>query len=79
MQTIAGTAYVATATAKRPLAVRLVAWLVALDAGYRNAHHLAACGDERLDDMGITRATAEAEFARRLGDQDRAPVAAPGW
>jgi hypothetical protein len=29
--------------------------------------------------MGITRATAEAEFARRLGDQDRAPVAAPGW
>lgn len=79
MHTIASTAYVANATAKRPLAVRLVAWLVALDAGYRNAHHLATCTDERLVDMGVSRAEAEAEFARRLGDLDHAPATTPGW
>ena len=79
MQTIASTAYVATAAAKRPLAVRLLAWIVALDAGYRNAHHLAACTDERLADMGVSRTEAQAEFTRRLGDLDRAPVVTPGW
>jgi uncharacterized protein YjiS (DUF1127 family) len=79
MQTIARAAYVATAAAKRPLAVRLIGWLVALDAGYRNAHKLAACTDERLADMGVSRAEARAECARRLGDLDQAPVTAPGW
>jgi uncharacterized protein YjiS (DUF1127 family) len=79
MQTIASTAYVATAAAKRPLALRLMSLLVKLDAGYRNAHHLAHATDERLADVGVSRTAAEAAFTRRLGDLDHAPVAAPGW
>ena len=46
---------------------RFVAWLVALDAGYRNAHKLAHMSDDRLDDMGISRADAQEEFARKSG------------
>jgi uncharacterized protein YjiS (DUF1127 family) len=79
MQTIARTAYVATAAAKRPLAVRLVAWLVALDAGYRNAHSLATATDDRLADMGVARTEAEAAFTRRFGPLDPAPAVTPGW
>ena len=79
MHTIASTAYVATAAAKRPLAVRLINWLVALDAGYRNAHTLATATDDRLADMGLSRTEAEAAFTRRFGPLDNAPATNSGW
>lgn len=79
MHTIASTAYVATAAAKRPLAVRVLDWLVALDAGYRNAHHLATATDDRLADVGVSRTEAEGAFTRRFGPLDNAPASAPGW
>ena len=40
------------------LALRLLDALVALDAGHRAARKLATASDERLADMGITRAEA---------------------
>jgi uncharacterized protein YjiS (DUF1127 family) len=79
MQTIASTAYVAAAAAKRPLALRLMGLLVTLDAGYRNAHCLAHATDERLADLGLSRTAAEAAFTRRFGELDHAPVAGSGW
>lgn len=79
MQTIASTAYVATTAAKRPLAVRFLNWLVALDAGYRNAHHLATATDDRLADVGLSRTQAEDAFTRRFGDLDHAPANRSGW
>ena len=76
MQTLAKTAFVATGRrTARPLGLRLLDWLVLLDAGYRNAHRLASASDERLADMGITRREAEAEFEGRFGTLDiRRPV-----
>lgn len=70
MQTIANTAYVPATRPARPARLRFLDWLVALDAGYRNAHRLASASDERLADMGISRTEAEAEFERRLGTVD---------
>lgn len=63
--------------ARQGLAGRFVFWLLALDAGYRNAHALAHATDARLADMGLTRTEAEAEFARQTGSVTR-PVAT-GW
>jgi uncharacterized protein YjiS (DUF1127 family) len=71
-----------TLTAARPVAanatrrsdglgLRFVTWLLALDAGYRNAHRLAHSTDARLADMGITRAQADVGFARHTGMADR--------
>jgi uncharacterized protein YjiS (DUF1127 family) len=59
------------------LAVRFLAWIVALDAGYRSAHALAHATDDRLADMGLTRGAAEAEFARHTGSVT--PPAAIAW
>jgi uncharacterized protein YjiS (DUF1127 family) len=59
------------------LAVRFVTWLVALDAGYRGAHALARATDDRLADMGLTRAAAEDEFARFTGSVT--PPATNAW
>jgi uncharacterized protein YjiS (DUF1127 family) len=68
MHTLTNTAYAATGRrASRSIGLRFLDWLVALDAGYRNAHKLASAADERLADMGISRDEAEAEFERRLG------------
>jgi len=74
MQTIAKTAFVDTGT--RGLGgIWFLNWLVALDAGYRNARKLASATDEQLADMGIARSEAEAEFERRLGTLEyRRPV-----
>jgi uncharacterized protein YjiS (DUF1127 family) len=62
----------AATAARRPegLGHRFLAWLVALDAGYRSAHALAHATDGRLADMGITRSEARAEFARLGGTVD---------
>ena len=75
MQTIARTTYVAAAGTRGSIGLRFINWLVALDAGYRNAHKLAAASEERLSDMGISQSEAEAKFVRRLGAVDyRIPV-----
>jgi uncharacterized protein YjiS (DUF1127 family) len=67
------------AAGRRPsgLGGRFVAWLLALDAGYRNAHALAHMTDARLADMGIARDEAHAEFARHSGSVDT--PASAGW
>ena len=71
MHTLTHTAIAATGRrASRPLAIRVLDWLVALDAGYRNARRLAAAGDDRLADMGITRQEAQEEFESRFGALD---------
>jgi uncharacterized protein YjiS (DUF1127 family) len=72
MTTLAATRTVAAAATRRPtnLGARFVTWLLALDAGYRNAHTLAHTTDARLADMGITRDEAHAEFARHIGTVD---------
>ena len=70
MQTIADTAYLPASRTTRSAGLRLLDWLVKLDAGYRNAHRLASASDERLTDMGISRTEAEAEFERRPGTVD---------
>jgi uncharacterized protein YjiS (DUF1127 family) len=57
-------AHHAGARSATSLALRLLDALVALDAGHRAARKLAAAPDERLVDMGITRAAAET-FGRR--------------
>ena len=77
MQTLTNTAYAATGRrASRSIGLRFLDWLVALDAGYRNAHKLAHAADERLADMGITRSEAEAAFESPLGTPDyRRPIA----
>jgi uncharacterized protein YjiS (DUF1127 family) len=67
MQTIARTAFAPATRAKGPIAIRFLNWLVALDAGYRNAQKLASASDEHLADMGISRSEADAEFQRCLG------------
>jgi uncharacterized protein YjiS (DUF1127 family) len=69
---------VAAAT-RRPagLGSRFVFWLLALDAGYRNAHSLAHMTDSRLADMGLTRTQADAVVARHTGTIDK--PAATGW
>jgi uncharacterized protein YjiS (DUF1127 family) len=68
MHTIAQTARAAAGRRhSRPIGLRLLDWLVALDAGYRNARKLADASEERLDDMGIARDAAEAEFEARFG------------
>ena len=70
----------AAATAPRTstgLAVRFLAWLVALDAGYRSAHALAHATDDRLADMGLNRAAAEDAFARFTGSVT--PPATSAW
>jgi uncharacterized protein YjiS (DUF1127 family) len=54
------------ARSEASLARRLLDALVALDAGHRAASKLATASDERLADMGITRAEAET-FGRRSG------------
>jgi uncharacterized protein YjiS (DUF1127 family) len=79
MTTLTATRPVAAAATRRPagLGNRFVAWLLALDAGYRNAHTLAHITDARLADMGISRDEAQAEFARHTGTVD-AP-ATTGW
>jgi uncharacterized protein YjiS (DUF1127 family) len=63
---------VVAAATRRPtgLGARFVTWLLALDAGYRNAHTLAHTTDARLADMGITRDEAHAELARHIGSVD---------
>jgi uncharacterized protein YjiS (DUF1127 family) len=72
MTTLAATRPVAATAARRTegLGHRFLAWLVALDAGYRSAHALAHATDGRLADMGITRQEARAEFARLGGTAD---------
>lgn len=71
---------VATATRRHAgLGARFVAWLVALDAGYRGAHALAHTTDARLADMGITRAEADAEFARHTGTADTPAATSGSW
>jgi uncharacterized protein YjiS (DUF1127 family) len=71
MHTIAQTARAAAGRrSSRPIGLRLLDWLVALDAGYRNARKLAEASDERLDDMGIARDEAEAAFVGRFGMLD---------
>jgi uncharacterized protein YjiS (DUF1127 family) len=67
MQTIARTAFAPATRAKGPIGIRFLNWLVALDAGYRNAQKLASASDEQLADMGISRSEADAEFQRCLG------------
>jgi uncharacterized protein YjiS (DUF1127 family) len=57
---------------------RFLFWLVALDAGYRNAHALAHKTDGRLADMGLTRSEAEAEFTRHGGTVTQ-PPSVTGW
>ena len=79
MHTIAKTAYLPAARTHRSLGLRFLAWLVALDAGYRNAHRLAAASDERREDMGISRTEAEAEFEKRLGTVTYRRPVGPGW
>ncbi len=69
--TIARHAAAIAPRASSGLAVRFVAWLVALDAGYRGAHALAHASDDRLADMGLSRAAAEDEFARFTGNVTR--------
>ena len=79
MTTLTATRTIA-ATAARPstgLGLRFVSWLLALDAGYRNAQSLAHMTDSRLADMGLTRTQADAEFARHTGTIDK--PAATGW
>jgi uncharacterized protein YjiS (DUF1127 family) len=79
MTTLAATRTIAAAAA-RPSAGfgnRFVSWLLALDAGYRNAQSLAHMTDSRLADMGIARNEAQAEFARHTGTVDR--PAPTGW
>jgi uncharacterized protein YjiS (DUF1127 family) len=73
MTTLTATRPVAATAPRRTqgLGLRFVSWLLALDAGYRNAHRLANATDARLADMGITRSEAEAEFARHVGQADR--------
>jgi uncharacterized protein YjiS (DUF1127 family) len=75
--TIARPAAAIAPRASTGLAVRFVAWLVALDAGYRSAHALAHATDDRLADMGLTRAAAEDDFVRFTGSVT--PPAASGW
>jgi uncharacterized protein YjiS (DUF1127 family) len=71
MQTIAQTARTAAGRRQfRPIGLRLLDWLVALDAGYRSARKLADASEERLNDMGIARDEAEAEFEGRFGMLD---------
>jgi uncharacterized protein YjiS (DUF1127 family) len=76
MQTLTNTAFAATGRrTSRPIGLRLLDWLVALDAGYRNAHKLAFASDERLADMGIARSEAETEFESRFGTPEyRRPI-----
>ncbi|MDH3263294.1 MAG: DUF1127 domain-containing protein [Paracoccaceae bacterium] len=52
---------------------RLLAWLAARDAAYRSACKLAEMPDERLADMGITRAEADAAFLGRFATRDEPP------
>jgi uncharacterized protein YjiS (DUF1127 family) len=70
MTALATTRIAAASYRPAGLGNRFVAWLLALDAGYRNAHALAQMSDARLVDMGIDRAAAEAEFARHGGTID---------
>jgi uncharacterized protein YjiS (DUF1127 family) len=72
MTTLTATRPVAVAATRHPtgLGNRFVTWLLALDAGYRNAHTLAHTTDARLADMGITRDEAHAELARHIGSVD---------
>lgn len=79
MTTLTATRSVAVAATRRHagLGNRFVTWLLALDAGYRNANTLAHMTDARLADMGVTREQAHAEFARHTGTVD-AP-ATTGW
>jgi uncharacterized protein YjiS (DUF1127 family) len=64
---------------RRPLARRLLEALLALDAGHRNARKLASASDDRLADMGITRAEAEGQYRRHLGDAALRRPHFPGW
>lgn len=52
---------------------RFVFWLLALDAGHRNARALSRATDGQLADMGLTRFGAEAEVAR-FGASDETPA-----
>lgn len=74
--TIARPAAAIAPRASTGLAVRFVAWLVALDAGYRSAHALAHASDDRLADMGLSRTAAEEEFARFTGNVTRPATSA---
>ncbi|MCU0853379.1 MAG: hypothetical protein MUF63_00345 [Rhodobacteraceae bacterium] len=77
MTTLTATRPVAATSRPTGLGTRFVTWLLALDAGYRNANTLAHMTDARLADMGVTREQAQAEFARHSGTVD-AP-ATTGW
>lgn len=70
MQTLAQTARPARQIA--PFA-RLLAWLIARDAAWRSARKLAEMPDERLADMGISRAEADTAFLRRFANRDEPP------
>jgi uncharacterized protein YjiS (DUF1127 family) len=79
---IANLVFPASAAPSRPrkgFALRLLDRLVALDAGYRNAHALANTTDARLADMGISRKDAEAEFARYTGQCDIPAPSTAAW
>jgi uncharacterized protein YjiS (DUF1127 family) len=78
MHTIA-TTRLAAAPRISGLGSRFLFWFVALDAGYRNAHALAHKTDDRLADMGLTRADAEAEFARHGGTVNLPSNVTTGW
>lgn len=75
--TVTRPAAIATPRAATGPAARFITWLVALDACYRNAHALAHATDASLADMGLTRAEAEAEFARCTGSVT--PPASGTW
>lgn len=77
MQTVA--APTQTFRPTRPVLVRALNWLIAADAAYREAHHLASSPRHRLDDIGVARSEANARFFRRFGDRDLAHHVSFGW
>lgn len=58
------------------LVLRILNWLATRDAAYRQNVKLQGLPQERLDDMGMTRADANQVFYQRFGNRaaDKAPV-----
>ena len=63
-----------------PLPHRILNWFAALDYGYRQAHKLSTLSDERLTDIGVSRAEADAAFYRKnqLRDAKHQPIKLSG-
>ena len=59
-----------------PLLLRILNWIAAKDAGYRQATKLRGQPDERLKDMGITRQQADQGFYSKYGNKsaDQDPI-----